>query len=96
MVLTASYIYTRKFIYLFEILATFSKHTISFKIINQQNVALPFNNIDYVNGTAAVESNGSRQNIQLRLIYSFGSKFGKKKAKRNANREEENRINLDN
>jgi hypothetical protein len=53
-------------------------------------------NIDYGNGIAAVESNGSRQNVQLRLVYSFGSKFGKKKAKRNANREEENRINLDN
>ena len=35
-------------------------------------------NIDYGTGTAAVESNGSRQSIQLRLVYSFGSKFGKK------------------
>ena len=50
-------------------------------------------NIDYGNGIAAVESNGSRQNIQLRLVYSFGSKFGKKKSKRNSNRDEENRIN---
>jgi len=49
-------------------------------------------NIDYGNGTAAVESNGSRQNIQLRLVYSFGSKFGKKKSSRNKNRDEENRI----
>ena len=49
-------------------------------------------NIDYGNGTAAVESNGSRQNIQLRLVYSFGSKFGKKKSNRNKNRDEENRI----
>ena len=53
-------------------------------------------NIDYGNGIAAVESNGSRQNIQLKLMYSFGSKFGKKKAQKNANREEENRINIDN
>ncbi|MDO6812788.1 TonB-dependent receptor domain-containing protein [Tenacibaculum soleae] len=48
--------------------------------------------IDYGNGSAKVESNGSRQNIQLRLVYSFGSKFGKKKSKRNASYEEENRI----
>lgn len=49
-------------------------------------------NIDYGNGIAAVESNGSRQNIQLRLVYSFGSKFGKKKSSRNSNNDEENRI----
>ena len=49
-------------------------------------------NIDYGNGTAWVESNGSRQNIQLRATYSFGSKFGKKKSRRNTNRDEENRI----
>ena len=49
-------------------------------------------NIDYGNGTAEVESNGSRQNVQLRLTYSFGSKFGKKKSKRNSSRDEENRI----
>ncbi|WP_405562970.1 outer membrane beta-barrel protein [Polaribacter sp. Asnod6-C07] len=49
--------------------------------------------IDYGNGTAAVESNGSRQNIQLRFVYSFGSKFGKKKASRNRNTDEEDRIN---
>lgn len=48
--------------------------------------------IDYGNGTARVESNGSRQNIQLRFVYSFGSKFGKKKSKRNSSRDEENRI----
>ncbi|WP_334055908.1 TonB-dependent receptor domain-containing protein [Polaribacter sp. P097] len=53
-------------------------------------------NIDYGNGTAAVESNGSRQNIQFRLTYSFGDQFGKKKASRNRNRDEENRINTDN
>lgn len=49
-------------------------------------------NIDYGNGTAEVESNGSRQNIQLRLVYSFGSKFGKKKSRRNTNNDEQNRI----
>lgn len=48
--------------------------------------------IDYGNGNAKVESNGSRQNIQLRLTYSFGSKFAKKKSKRNSSRNEENRI----
>lgn len=52
--------------------------------------------IDYGNGTANVESNSSRQNIQLRLSYSFGSKFGKKKTTRNTAKEEENRINDNN
>lgn len=52
--------------------------------------------IDYGNGTANVESNGSRQNIQLRMTYSFGSKFGKKKSKRNSSQDEENRINDNN
>jgi hypothetical protein len=49
-------------------------------------------NIDYGNGVADLESNGSRQNIQLRLVYSFGSKFGKDKSKSNTSRDEENRI----
>lgn len=53
-------------------------------------------NIDYGNGTAEVESNGSRQNIQLRLTYSFGSKFGKKKSDRKINNDEQNRINDNN
>lgn len=52
--------------------------------------------IDYGNGIADVESNGSRQNIQLRLVYSFGDKFGKKKSSRNRNTDEENRINTGN
>ena len=52
--------------------------------------------IDYGNGTAQIESNGSRQNIQLRLVYSFGSKFGKEKSKRNSSKDEENRIQNDN
>lgn len=49
-------------------------------------------NIDYGNGLAAVESNESRQNVQLRLAYSFGSKFGKKKNRSNST-DEEDRIN---
>jgi hypothetical protein len=49
-------------------------------------------NIDYGNGTASVESNGSRQNIQLRFVYSFGSQFGKKKGRRKLSRDEEERI----
>ena len=52
--------------------------------------------INYGNGTAQVESNGSRQNIQLRLVYNFGSKFGKKKSNRNTSEEEENRIDSNN
>ena len=52
--------------------------------------------INYGTGNAKVESNGSRQNIQLRLVYSFGSKFGKKKSKRNSSKDEENRIQNDN
>ncbi len=52
--------------------------------------------IDYNNLFAEVESNQSRQNIQLRLSYSFGSKFGKNKNRRNASEEEENRIDDNN
>lgn len=52
--------------------------------------------IDYNNLFAEVESNQSRQNIQLRLSYSFGSKFGKKKTRRNASQDEENRIDDNN
>tara|TARA_R110002073_G_scaffold108336_5_gene243530 strand:+ start:110673 stop:113048 length:2376 start_codon:yes stop_codon:yes gene_type:complete len=62
------------------------------KILNRGFVG----NIDYGNGNASVESNGSRQNVQLRLTYSFGSKFGKKKEKRNSSRDEENRIRNNN
>ena len=53
-------------------------------------------NIDYGNGLADVESNGSRQNIQLRLAYSFGSKYGKKKSRSQTSRDEENRIEANN
>jgi len=52
--------------------------------------------IDYGNGTANVDSNGSRQNILLKLTYSFGDKFGQKKSNRNSSKDEQNRINDDN
>ncbi|CAL2088158.1 Outer membrane receptor protein involved in Fe transport [Tenacibaculum sp. 190524A05c] len=48
--------------------------------------------VNYDNINANIESNGSRQNVQLRFTYSFGSKFGKKKNKRNASNDEQNRI----
>jgi hypothetical protein len=62
------------------------------KVLNRGFVG----NIDYGNGTAQVESNGSRQNIQLRFVYSFGSKFGKSKSRRNSSRDVEDRINDNN
>ena len=62
------------------------------KILNRGFIGF----IDYGNGTASVDSNESRQNIQLKLTYSFGSKFGKKRKKRNSSKEEENRINDNN
>ncbi|WP_299883491.1 TonB-dependent receptor [uncultured Lacinutrix sp.] len=52
--------------------------------------------VNYDNIVADIESNQSRQNIQLRLTYSFGSKFSKKKGRSNASREEENRIDDNN
>ncbi len=52
--------------------------------------------VNYDNINANIESNGSRQNIQLRFTYNFGSRFGKKKSKRNASQEEQNRINDNN
>ena len=45
--------------------------------------------INYGNVNAEVESNSSRKNVQLRLVYSFGSKFNKSKTDRNATQEEE-------
>ena len=57
------------------------------KILNRGFVGV----IDYGNVNINVESNESRQNIQLRLAYSFGSKFGKKKKDRTTT-QEENRI----
>ena len=62
------------------------------KILNRGFVGT----INYGNIMANVESNQSRQNVQLRLTYSFGSQFGKKKSKRNSSEEEEERINDNN
>ena len=55
------------------------------KILNRGFVGV----IDYGNVNASVESNGSRQNVQLRLAYNFGSKFGKSKTDRNSTQEED-------
>lgn len=52
--------------------------------------------VNYDNIIANIESNESRQNVQLKLTYSFGSKFNKKKSKRNASGAEENRIDSNN
>ncbi|ULC59684.1 TonB-dependent receptor [Flaviramulus sp. BrNp1-15] len=62
------------------------------KILNRGFVGT----INYNNLNAEIESNQSRQNIQLRLSYSFGSKFGKKKNRENVSRDEENRIDDNN
>lgn len=48
--------------------------------------------VKYDNINADINSNESRQNVQLRFAYSFGSKFGKKKSNRNSSEDEENRI----
>ena len=55
------------------------------KILNRGFVGV----IDYGNVNASVESNQSRQNVQLRLAYNFGSKFGKSKTDRNSTQEED-------
>jgi outer membrane receptor protein involved in Fe transport len=52
--------------------------------------------VNYDNINANIESNDSRQNVQLRLVYSFGSKFGKQKNRGNTSRDEENRIDDNN
>ena len=44
--------------------------------------------IDFGTGKTVAESNGSRQSIQLRLIYSFSSKLGKKLTNKETSREE--------
>ena len=61
------------------------------KVLNRGFVGV----IDYGNVNASLESNGSRQNVQLRLAYNFGSKFGKSKTDRNSTQEED-RIQDDN
>ena len=55
------------------------------KILNRGFIGV----IDYGDVNINVESNESRQNIQLRLAYSFGSKFGKKKRDRTTTQEED-------
>lgn len=62
------------------------------KVLNRGFVGI----VNYDNIDAEIESNGSRQNVQLRFAYSFGSKFGKKKSDRNGSRDEENRIDDNN
>ena len=52
--------------------------------------------VNYDDINADIISNQSRYNIQLRLTYSFGSKFGKNKNRSNSSREEEDRINDNN
>ncbi len=52
--------------------------------------------VNYDNVSANIKSIDSRQNIQLKLTYSFGSKFSKKKNRGNASKEEENRIDDNN
>ena len=52
--------------------------------------------IEHGNINADVISNQSRYNVQLRVGYSFGSKFGKNKNRRNASGEEEDRIDDNN
>ena len=55
------------------------------KILNRGIVGV----VDYGNVNVLVESNQSRQNVQLRLAYNFGSKFGKSKTDRNSTQEED-------
>jgi len=62
------------------------------KVLNRGFVST----INYNNINADVVSNESRQNVQLRLVYSFGSKFGKKKKRENVSKDEENRIDDNN
>lgn len=62
------------------------------KILNRGFVST----INYNNINADIISNQSMQNVQLRMTYSFGSKFGKKKNRENASKDEENRIDDNN
>lgn len=52
--------------------------------------------LNYKDLNATANVTGTRQSIKLQLIYSFGSKFGKKKSKRNSSKDEENRIQDEN
>ncbi len=62
------------------------------KILNRGFVG----KVNYDNIVADIESNESRRNVQLRLTYSFGSKFSKKKNRSNSSKDEENRIDDNN
>ncbi|PKB42683.1 outer membrane receptor protein involved in Fe transport [Cellulophaga sp. RHA19] len=58
------------------------------KILNRGYVG----KINYNNLNADIESNESRRNVQLRVSYSFGSRYGKQKNRENSSKEEQNRI----
>ena len=62
------------------------------KILNRGYVG----KINYNNLFADVESNESRRNVQLRVSYSFGSRYGKQKNRENSSKEEQNRIDDNN
>lgn len=62
------------------------------KILNRGFVG----KINYNNLNADVESNESRRNVQLRVSYSFGSRYGKQKNRENSSKEEQNRIDDNN
>ena len=62
------------------------------KVLNRPFVG----SLQYDNVNADIISDQSRQNVYLQLAYKFGSKFNKRKEKRNASEDEENRINDNN
>jgi len=62
------------------------------KILNRQY----HGQIKYANVDANIISKESKQNVYFQLTYNFGSRFGKKKSKHNAAKEEENRIDDNN
>jgi len=58
------------------------------EILNRQFIGV----IRYDNINADIISDWSRQNVYFQLTYNFGSKFNKKKDKKNTSKEEEERI----
>ena len=58
------------------------------EILNRQFIGV----IRYDNINADIISDWSRQNVYFQLTYNFGSKFNKKKDKKNTSTEEEERI----
>jgi hypothetical protein len=52
--------------------------------------------VNYDNVNATIKSDWARHNVFLQFNYSFGSKFGKDKNRKNASEDEQNRIKLDN